>query len=76
MTEHDHRLIYQRLEEAIGSEAAAKLMAQFPPFDWADVATKHDDLGERFEAQLQRTNRLLATLIAVIAILLTVFRFA
>ena len=36
-----HRL-YQRLEEALGPEAATTLMEHLPPAGWADVAMKRD----------------------------------
>jgi hypothetical protein len=42
ITEQDRHLIYQRLEEVIGSEAAGKLMEHLPPSGWGDVATKRD----------------------------------
>ena len=34
--------LYLRLEEQLGTEAAATLMEHLPPTGWADVATKRD----------------------------------
>jgi hypothetical protein len=34
--------MYLRLEEVLGTEAAASLMEHLPPVGWADVATKRD----------------------------------
>jgi hypothetical protein len=42
ITEHDRHLMYQHLEEVLGSETATKLMEHLPPVGWADVATKRD----------------------------------
>ena len=34
--------LHQTLENSLGPDAAATLMAYLPPVGWADVATKHD----------------------------------
>jgi hypothetical protein len=42
VTEKQRHELYQHLEQAIGKEQAATLMAYLPPVGWADVATKQD----------------------------------
>jgi hypothetical protein len=58
ITEQDRHLIYQRLEEVIGSEAAGKLMEHLPPTGWGDVATKRDldHLSELNGAEFRRVD--------------------
>jgi hypothetical protein len=56
LDERSRHQLYLRLEEALGSEAAATLMEHLPPAGWADVAMKRDldaleqRLDLRFEA--------------------------
>jgi len=40
--ERARTVLHQRMDEAIGPEAADTLMEHLPPTGWADVATKHD----------------------------------
>ena len=40
--EHQRYQLHQALENQLGPENAATLMAHLPPVGWADVATKHD----------------------------------
>jgi septal ring factor EnvC (AmiA/AmiB activator) len=42
ITEESRHHLYSRLEEVLGRQDAAVLMAHLPPVGWADVATKHD----------------------------------
>lgn len=35
---------HRKLEEVLGPDQAATLMAHLPPVGWADVATKHDQI--------------------------------
>ncbi len=44
MTPDDHTRIHlrERLNEVLGSEAAAELMESLPPIRWSDLATKQD----------------------------------
>jgi len=35
-------LLFERLDEALGGDAADTLMGYLPPVGWADVATKND----------------------------------
>ncbi|HVM07323.1 MAG TPA: hypothetical protein VM345_02580 [Acidimicrobiales bacterium] len=42
ISEHSRHQLYNRLEELLGGEEAATLMAHLPPVGWADVATKRD----------------------------------
>jgi len=54
ITEKSRHHLYQRLEEALGSEEAAVLMEHLPPVGWADVATKRDldNLHDRIRVDL------------------------
>jgi hypothetical protein len=59
VTEKQRHELYQHLEQAIGKEQAATLMAYLPPVGWADVATKQDVATLRGEmAHLGTTLRL------------------
>lgn len=42
ISEADRHLMYLKLEEVLGAEAANTVMEHLPPVGWADVATKHD----------------------------------
>jgi len=48
ISEESRHRMYSRLQEIMGAEEAATLMAHLPPVGWADVATKRDldHLGE------------------------------
>ncbi len=45
--------LYERLEGALGTEAATTLLEHLPPVGWADVATKRDldQLEQRIDAR-------------------------
>ena len=42
ISEESRHRMYGRLEEVLGVEEAATMMAHLPPVGWADVATKRD----------------------------------
>jgi hypothetical protein len=48
-----HRLA-RRLAEVLGEEEAETLMAQLPPYDWPQVATKQDlaELGDELRSEM------------------------
>ncbi len=41
-TERSRTELYERLDDALGTDAADTLMGYLPPVGWADVATKSD----------------------------------
>jgi hypothetical protein len=41
-TDDDRRRLYDALEQSIGHDPAAILMAHLPPVGWAELATKGD----------------------------------
>lgn len=60
ISEQSRHELYNRLRDALGSEAAATLMEHLPPVGWADVATKRD--LDALDLKLDALeNRLLAT---------------
>lgn len=58
ITEETRHRLYQRLEEVLGPEQAATMMAHLPPVGWADVATKHDlhQLGARLDLRFEQVD--------------------
>lgn len=57
ISEQSRHELYRRLEETLGSDAAATLMEHLPPVGWADVATKRDleVLEQRLRADMHAT---------------------
>jgi hypothetical protein len=41
-TDEDRRRLYSALEQSLGHDAAAILMAHLPPVGWVELATKGD----------------------------------
>lgn len=56
VSDQDRYELHGRLEEVLGQDPAATLMAHLPPVGWADLATKQDvvALGERLDARIDR----------------------
>ncbi len=54
-SEQDRHALHGKLEEVLGHDHAATLMAQLPPMSWADLVSKHDlaGLGERVETRIE-----------------------
>jgi hypothetical protein len=50
--------LHRKLEQVLGADQAATLMAHLPPVGWADVATKHDlaQLEERINLRFDMVN--------------------
>jgi hypothetical protein len=48
-TDDDRRRLYDALEQSLGHDPAAILMAHLPPVGWVDLATKGDITGVRGE---------------------------
>ena len=55
ITDQSRNQLYNRLEEVLGHDEAAVLMAHLPPVGWADVATKQDlaQLELRLELRIE-----------------------
>ena len=53
-TERSRAELYERLDDAVGTDAADTLMGYLPPVGWADVATKTDlqHLEARIDARI------------------------
>lgn len=53
--ERSRHELHRKLEEVLGPDEAATLMAHLPPVGWADVTTKHDlaQLEERMNLRFQ-----------------------
>jgi hypothetical protein len=54
ISEESRHRMYGRLEEVLGVEEAATMMAHLPPVGWADVATRRDvdGLGSLLRAEM------------------------
>jgi hypothetical protein len=53
-TDDDRRRLYDALEQSLGHDPAAILMAHLPPVGWVDLATKGDITGVRGEIAVVR----------------------
>lgn len=64
ISEHSRHQVLNRLEQALGKEAAMTLAEHLPPVGWADVATKRDieSLEARLESQEARLEARLESL--------------
>ena len=53
--ERQRHLLHEKLDDVIGPDEAATLMAHLPPVGWADVARRSDldHLGERLRAEFR-----------------------
>lgn len=53
--ERQRHLLHEKLDDVLGPDEAATLMAPLPPVGWADVARRSDvdHLGERLRAEFR-----------------------
>lgn len=67
-TDDDRRRLYDALEQSIGHDPAAILMAHLPPVGWAELATKGDIAELRGEMRAQLPKLIAANIASMLGV--------
>ena len=67
-TDDDRRRLYDALEQSIGHDPAAILMAHLPPVGWVELATKGDIAELRGEVRSQLPKLIAANIASMIGV--------